>query len=213
MTIRYLPRVIAVLFVCASAALGDDRNPDAGIRAGEPNLHEHRYGTLATFTYPDPIVLKNLEPIQYFYIRGTGFDVNDVDLETVLVLGKIPPADSAWVRGDWLMTTVSVRRFLGSGGFRPITESFDAGYTVEFDLVGGEHVVVEGEFSLVLIQGDLTFDGIVNLEDLVVLTDYLYRGGPAPELGGDSFIEVLDVNQDGEINEDDLEALEDIIGL
>jgi len=173
---------------------------------------------METFTYPNPIVLKQIEKIQYFYVRGTTFDVRDVDLETVRVLGKIPPYDGAWVKGDWLITTAFVMRFLGAIGVRPITEDFDATYTVEFDLVGGEHILVEGEFSLVIYPGDLTFDGVINIEDLIFLSDYLYNGGPVPTIEApDGTVwevsELLDIDRDGDVDEDDLEALEEILGF
>jgi len=204
--------LLALYIICTSAALGGDRNPDAGVRAGEPIRHQDRYGTLETFTYPDPITLKNVERVQYFYVRGTTFDVDDVDLETVRVVGTIPPYKGIWVQGDWLVTTAFVFRFLGAGGFRPITGDFEAPYTVEFDLVSGEHVVVEGEFALVMYPGDLTFDGIIDMEDLAVLSDYLYRGGVAPEVEGWSFPELMDLDHDGDVDDDDLEALEEILG-
>lgn len=204
----HLLKLLPAILICVSTSLAGDRNPEAGERQGEPNRHQYRYGTLETYTEPNPIILKAREPIQYFYIRADGFRPDDVVLESVKVMGKIPAYAGIEVKGDWIITTAFVFRFLGSGGFRPITGDFTAPYTVELDLINGDHVVAEGEFSLIIYPGDLTFDGRVDLEDLILLSEFLFSNGE-PCL----FEELMDLDHDGDVDEDDLEILVALAGL
>ncbi len=208
----------AVFVICLGVATGlcGDRRAEAGATDGELNRHRNRDATAETFVEQYPYILDRSDVVLRFYIRGTSFDVDDVDLETVRVQSKIPPYDGITRKGDWIITTAFVMRFLGSSGFRPITGDFEATYTVEFDLLSGEHVVVEGEFSMRVYPGDLTIDGKANIDDLIFLADFLYRGGSVPSIkdsDGQSWeiTELMDIDHDEDIDDDDLEALLNLI--
>jgi len=207
--------VTFVIFLGVATGLCGDRRAEAGAAEGELNRHRNRDAMAETFVEQCPYILDASDVVLRFYIRGTSFDVDDVDLETVLV-GNIPPYDGITRKGDWIITTSFVMRFLGASGFRPITGDFEAPYTVEFDLLSGEHVVAEGIFAMRVYPGDLTFDGKANLDDLILLADFLWRGGPAShihDLEGQVWevSELMDIDRDGDIDDDDAEALAKLI--
>jgi len=218
MAMKHISVLTAVLLLCLGVVTGfcGDRRNEAGAAQGELNQH-HRVDPFAeTFVDQYPYILNATDVVLRFYVRGTSFDVDDVDLETVMVQGKIPPYAGITRKGDWIITTAFVVRFLDASGFRPITGDFEAPYTVEFDLASGEHVVAEGKFALKVYPGDLTFDGKANLDDLIFLSDFLYQGGPAShihDLDGQVWEvpEVMDIDHDGDIDDDDAEALAGII--
>jgi len=190
--------VTFVIFLGVATGLCGDRRAEAGAAEGELNRHRNRDAMAETFVEQCPYILDASDVVLRFYIRGTSFDVDDVDLETVLV------------------GNILVMRFLGASGFRPITGDFEAPYTVEFDLLSGEHVVAEGIFAMRVYPGDLTFDGKANLDDLILLADFLWRGGPAShihDLEGQVWevSELMDIDRDGDIDDDDAEALAKLI--
>lgn len=211
--------IVLICCVCISVAFAGDRRNEAGAAEGDLNRHRLLDAAAETFVDQCPYILDSSDVVLRFYIRGTSFDVDDVDLETVLVQGKIPPYAGITRKGDWIITTAFVIRFLDVSGFRPITGDFEAPYTVEFDLLGGEHVVAEGEFALRVYPGDLTFDGKANIDDLIFLADYVFSGGPPShihDLDGQAWEvpELMDIDHDGDLgDEDDLEALRDLIGF
>ncbi len=109
----------------------------------EPNHEKRGYGDPPTYLEQNPIVLKDLaDRVLRVYVRGTNFDIHDVDLNTVFVQGKIPPYTEARIEGDRLVTDIFIFRFLAA--WRPIEDDVHGRYTVEFDLNTGEHIVLEG---------------------------------------------------------------------
>lgn len=131
-----------------------------------------------------------------------------VKLETVLVQGMIPPLTEARIEGDSIVTDCKLTRFLGQSGFRPIPpEGIQATYTVEYDRIDFEHVVLTGDFVLAVSQGDVNFDGQVNDDDLQAMRDYLFNRGEPVE-----FEEFMDIDGNGQINLMDMRELIKLIG-
>ncbi len=131
--------------------------------------------------------------------------------ESILVQGKIPPYTEAapYVDGDSIVTDCFIMRFLGASGFRPIPpEGVQSIYTVEYDKVGGEHVVLTGDFVLSVYQGDVTLDGLVNAEDVVFMSQYLWHKGPMCEIE-----EFMDVDANGRVDIRDMSALIERVGI
>ena len=186
-------------------------------KTGEPYQHQEKYAhPAATFCWPQPTILNAFENdrILDFYFRGQGFSIDEVDLETVRVF-NIPPYSGPVQRvGRWLKTDCFIMRFLGAGGFRPIPpEGYQTTYPLSVDLKNGEHIEMIGRYELVVIEGDLNFDGEVNIEDVVFLTDYIFAGGPMATIFGEEMPEFMDLNGDERITTEDIDYLIAITGL
>ncbi|MEW6413303.1 MAG: dockerin type I domain-containing protein [Candidatus Zixiibacteriota bacterium] len=123
----------------------------------EPNREKQGYGDPPTYLEQNPIVLKDLtDRILRVYVRGTNFDIHDIDLSTVVTQGKIPPYTEARIEGDRMVTDVFIFRFLSA--WRPIEDDVHSRYTVEFDLNSGEHIVLDGTVNVKIYPGDLNFE-------------------------------------------------------
>jgi len=136
-------------------------------------------------------------------------------LETVVVDVKIPPYTGPVTReGAWLVTDCFMVRFLGANGFRPIPlEGIKSTYTISFDLYNGEHVEMVGDFELEVKVGDLNFDGCLDIIDVVFMSEYLWNGGEPSTLFGETLFELMDLDQDGDIDEDDALVLIEMADL
>jgi hypothetical protein len=96
----------------------------------------------------------------------------------------------------------------GSFTFAPDSTQADSVYRVSFTATDGfladTQVVVMNVISF--IPGDVNGDGSVNVGDVVVLVDYLYRNGPPPQPP-----EAGDTNCDGYVNVGDVVYLVDYL--
>ena len=179
--------------------------------------YEFRYGgcfPCEPYTYctPQPTILKDIESLLEVHIWH--LDVYDIDMESILVQGKIPPYDGyPIISGDEIITACFIMRFLGSSGFRPITGDFEATYTVDFDYLSGAHQQLVGDFSLQVYPGDVTFDGEATIDDLVFLSDYFWGGGDVCALKGEKVPELMDIDKDGSTDPRDVIALRNILGI
>lgn len=178
-------------------------------RPEQPIRQQSHYSGEQVLMVPDPIDLIDLEErIIYVHFRGVGFDVDDVVLESVLINQKIPAYTEDYPRleDNWITTNCYLFRFLGSC-CRPLPlETFTANFTVDFDLVSGEHVVMEGAVEVKVVPGDLNLDGITDADDLTFLADYLYHNGPPCLLE-----ELMDLDRDWDVDVYDLYALEELL--
>ncbi len=164
-----------------------------------------------TTCWPQPSVLKELENDRILNVAIHNEDIEEVVFSSILVQGKIPPytAGAPYIDGDSIVTDCFIMRFLGSSGFRPIPpEGVQDQYTVEYDKVGGEHVVLIGDFVLSVYQGDVTLDGLVNAEDVVFMSQYLWHKGPMCEVE-----EFMDIDANGRVDIRDLQTLIEITGI
>ncbi|UCE23347.1 MAG: hypothetical protein JSU74_08555 [Candidatus Zixiibacteriota bacterium] len=203
--------LLLVLFAVTSvAADGNKIQGKTQEKTGEPYRYQEQYAhPPATFCYPQPTIIGLSDNILKVYFRGQGFSIDEVLTDSVFVQGKIPPYTGVRREGRWLVTDCFIFRFLGSSGFRPIPpEGIKAKYTVEFDLISGEHIVLEGDYELVVIHGDMTLDGQVNADDVIFMSEYFWHGGPACEVE-----EFMDLNWDGVIDPRDLALLIEIVGI
>ncbi|MEW6413302.1 MAG: putative Ig domain-containing protein [Candidatus Zixiibacteriota bacterium] len=156
-----------------------------------------------TYLEQDPIILKDLaDRVLRVYVECE--DNAHVDLNTVVVQGKIPPYTAARIEGDLLVTDVFIFRFLAA--WRPIAADIQSQYTVAYNMLDGTFVELSGEMNLQVYPGDLNFDGIEDVNDITFLVDYMFRGGDEPMLP-----EALDVNRDGYNDIRDLRAIVEIV--
>jgi len=174
-----------------------------------------KFGTY-TYCAPQPTILKEIDRILYIYIEGE--DVDNVDMESIRVQGSIPSYYPVYVEDDTIVITVFIMRFLGASGFRPISGDFETTYTVEYDMVWGEHRVLVGDYALKVYPGDVTLDGQGNIDDLIFAADYFWKAGEVPSLTDDAgraweVTELLDANRDGTIDPSDVIALKNTLGL
>ncbi len=164
-----------------------------------------------TTCWPQPTILKELENDKILNVAIHNEVIEDVVFSSILVQGKIPPytAGAPYVDGDSIVTDCFIMRFLGSSGFRPIPpEGVQDQYTVEYDKVGGEHVVLTGDYVLSVYNGDVTLDGLVDINDVEFMAGFLWKNGPACEIN-----EFMDIDANGRVDIRDLSKLIEIVGI
>ncbi len=163
-----------------------------------------------TEIYPNPFDIGGLDGERILEIYIFCEDVADVDLASVKVLGKIPcytNAGLAWIEGDVVVTDVFLMRFLGSGGWRPLPpDDFIGTYTVVYT-AGGVEKTLEGDFTMMISQGDVTCDGVTNMDDAIFMVDHLFNGGPTCNIDGQRLDEMMDYDQSGRFDLLDVRAL------
>jgi hypothetical protein len=156
---------------------------------------------------PQPTILKQIELVLEIQIIGEP-DPTAVDLESIRVQGKIPPYEPAVCNTQTgiVSTYAFIMRFLGASGFRPVTGDFDETYTVDYTVNGVAAPQLTGAFSLIVYPGNVLIDDAVDINDVVFMCEYMFKGGdpcPLPEL--------MDVNKDGETSIRDIKALIELI--
>jgi hypothetical protein len=169
-----------------------------------------------TTCWPQPTVLRALENDRVLNVSIHCEDIDEVVLESVLVLGKIRPYTEVRIEGDSIVTDCFIMQFLGMSGFRPIPpEGVWSTYTLECDKTNGEHVVLTGVYQLGMpcCQGDVNLDGEANIEDVTYMTDYAFNGGPGCILFGEPLDEFMDVDRNGRFDLLDISALIQTIGM
>ncbi len=168
-----------------------------------------------TTCWPQPIELGVNDNDRVLNVSIFNEDNALVDLASVRVLGKIPCLTNdgvAWIEGDSIVTDCSLMRFLGSGGFRPLPpDNFIGVYFVTYDTDSGESVTLFGDFSMAINQADVTFDGLVNIDDALFMTEHLFGDGPSCALDGYEMDEMIDVDQNGRFDLLDVRALIEMI--
>ena len=125
-------------------------------------------------------------------------DMNDVDQGTVLVNGLTPLGTSLGTHpdmtGDVLVIEVSKRDFVQGYGVIWTGDPYTYNCTGEY--TGGGTMDETGDVTLLgHIPGDVNFDGIVNILDIMRMIDFKFKGGMAIVP-----IEVADVNGSGDFN-------------
>ncbi|UCE25038.1 MAG: hypothetical protein JSU74_03030 [Candidatus Zixiibacteriota bacterium] len=167
-----------------------------------------------TTCWPQPWTFKSLENDRLLNIIVHDEDNDDVILESMLVQGKIPPYTEARIEGDSIVTDCFSMKFIGVSGWRPWpSEGIEEPYTVEYDKVDGSHVVLTGIFTTKAIYGDVTFDGQVNVDDVLYITEYFFKGGPGCQLWGHAMDEFMDIDANGRVDIRDLQKLIEITGI
>ncbi len=171
----------------------------------QPNRRRDRRGSACTYLEEDPVTLRNLsEKSLQVFVEWPDYDLENIVLESVLLQGKIPSYSEPEIEGDRLVSDALLLEFIQD--YRPITDDVSSGYTIEFDLIDGKHVVLNGDIEILVYPGDLNFDGIENVEDITFLVDYLFLSGQACLLE-----EMMDLTHDGVVDEEDLRALVEIV--
>ncbi len=126
-----------------------------------------------TYLEQDPIILKDLaDRVLRVYVANE--NVGDIDLNSVVVQGKIPPYTAARIEGDLLVTDVFMFRFLSA--WRPISADVQGTYSISYD-IGGVTKTLYGDVNIQVYPGDLNFDGVEDQQDILFMVDYIWNGG------------------------------------
>ncbi len=162
-----------------------------------------------TFLDQDPIYLKDL-PDQTLGVMLAGFDVHTVDVNTILINDKVPPSgvpyDTTYAEypGPVLKVPVFIMRFLAN--WRPIKNTVQDTYTVSFQLLDGTPVDLVGDINIEIVPGDLTFDGVVDSNDIIFMVDLIWNNGKSA-----TFEELQDVDGNGYLDPLDLRAVVNMV--
>ncbi len=152
-----------------------------------------------SFILPNPIFAAMAHPINEFYVViwagdfGGGYTPSDVDQSSIIVNGNLVPAmveitPHAIFGGDALKISVDITEFLPPYGilWNEVTQN----YTVEGSFNDETPFTSAGTFtSIGHILGDVNGDGSVNVTDLSIMVNRIFRGGPEP-----AFPEAADVD-------------------
>ncbi|MDH4033076.1 MAG: PKD domain-containing protein, partial [candidate division Zixibacteria bacterium] len=193
-------------------------DPDQEIEEFDETNNEASY-TLAGST--DCFAMATIDPfMQYmFYVHAVipmsatiylgefsgDFVAIDVNPATVMVNDSIAPTsweiitDPDIFPGDIFKLTFPIAPFILGYGW--VWDSTEQEYTVNWR-VGGKPVQCSATGTFVLWghrSGDLNLDGSVDIADLLYMVDFMFRGGPAPEI-----VDAADVNGDCAIDIGDL---------
>jgi len=170
----------------------------------------------STYCTPQPTILKAIDRVLAVHIVCE--DVNEVDLASIRV-GNIPPYQPAIIDGNEVITYAFIFRFLGASGFRPVTGDFEATYTLNYNYKDGSAApTLIGDYALKVYPGDVTFDGVVNMDDIVFAADFFWKDGKVPGMLDDAgkvweAEELLDANQDGSIDPRDVVVILNLVDL
>lgn len=136
-----------------------------------------------------------------------GYSPSDVNLSTLIINSSIIPTTSAILpihpmfSGELLEIYFPLRDFILGYGFQYDTTIQP--YTVSGEFTDGTPFTIENSFTFIShISGDINFDGVVDISDLVFFVDYFFFNGPIPQP-----IEAGDVNRDGQVDIGDLVVL------
>jgi hypothetical protein len=167
-----------------------------------------------TTCWPQPTVLKALENDRILNVIIHCEDNSQVILSSIRVF-NIPPYTGARIDGDSIVTDAFIMRFLGAGGMRPVpSEGYtDHDYPVYYDKLDGSSVELHGLFNLKVTVGDVTFDGIQDLDDIVFMTEYLFNKGQIATIWNEEMPESMDVDQNGRFDLLDIRAMLELTGL
>lgn len=133
------------------------------------------------------IYLPNSQPEVSFFI-GKGFILNNKESQGYLVDLTILNKENI----------LSGKATIGQRTFK-----------IRGEVLSSPAVFSEGEVttpSLIALRGDVTGNGIIDVQDIVFLVNYLNKGGPAPNP-----LEIGDVNGDGLVDSEDLDYLTDYL--
>jgi hypothetical protein len=142
---------------------------------------------------PDPIRAAMARPLDpqcvHIYLGGDfapGYDVNDINLASLLVNSSLPAVQTEVLSsypdftGPVLDICVDMATFVRSYGvlYNTTTQS----YCVEGAMGDATPFSLCDDFSYVgHISGDVNLDGSVNILDLSYLINYIFRQGPTPQ--------------------------------
>ncbi len=142
---------------------------------------------------------------------GDGQSVDDIDPTTLRINSAVSP--ESWTvlpsytgfNGPVLQMEIPAPSLLEL--YSPIYDTADYTYNVSGQFYNNSNFSIDGYVTLVgHIRGDLNQDGAVDLSDLVVMIDFMFRDGFAPV---DAFL--ADLDRDSVVGISDLVAMIDLI--
>ena len=150
-----------------------------------------------TYCWPQPTILKTPmdDRILEVYIYRE-YNADRVDLTSVRV-NNIPPYTEARTGFFEIITDVSLMRFLGASGFRPIPpEGVQSTYTVTYNYTDGTSATpLYGDYVLEVFPGDVNLDGTSDIADVQFMADFFWSRGKSCE-----FEEFMDVDGNGQVD-------------
>ena len=138
-------------------------------------------------------------------------DVSSINQSSIIVNSSTVPGSVEILSshpnydGKVLRLEIPLREFFKV--YTPVWDTITAVYSITANLVDDRPVKTLGSFTLIgRLRRDINQDGQLNITDLTLLVDFLFRNGELPEP-----LEVSDVNSDGSVNILDLTKLVDYI--
>jgi hypothetical protein len=156
---------------------------------------------------PDPILAieQNATGTNYGYIylgddfAGLGYDGADVtgvvglDANgTALTVTGSFPGSHPLVFGDAYVVEFVLNDFAAAYGWP--TGMATEMYNVTVSTTGGDFVITDGFLYAGHVSGDLTMDGFIDITDLIMMVNYMFQGGDAPQV-----MATMNINGDEQI--------------
>lgn len=177
----------------------------SSLLASKTTISKDQYHVVESFTTEPSyasIYMGNIEQeIDVSSINQSSIIVNSSTVpSSVKILSSLPNYD-----GKVLKLEVPLRNLFGE--YSPVWDTITAVYSINTNLEDDRSVRTLGSFTLIgRLRRDLNRDGTVNVVDLTLLVDFLFRNGELP-----GPLELADVNSDGSVNILDLTGLVDYI--
>ncbi len=161
---------------------------------------------------PQPTVLHADESEKYINFHLYNEEVELVDLTSLLV-GDIKSHDDPFVEDGVITMNIGATHFIGATGFRPIPpEGIQSTYTLTYSYLDGTAAPeLIGDWVLNVVQADVNFDGVGNIADLTFMVDYLFYKGDACTLHGENYMEMMDIDLNGQFDIRDIRKAIEII--
>ena len=173
--------------------------------AAKTTISKNQYHVIESFT---------IEPAYATIYMGNieqAIDVSSIIESSIIVNSSAVPSSVEILssfpnyNGKVLKLEVPLRNLFGE--YSPVWNTITAVYSITAVTAAERSVRALGSFTLTgRLRGDVNQDGAVNIADLTLLVDFLFRSGPLPEP-----LELSDVNSDGSVNILDLTKLVDYL--
>jgi len=208
--VTLMPGDSQYIFIKMAVGHGDDRLTSITLMKELLNSPEPQAPMLKTVVEPSPISMMMLNAISPVEAVATfGYDAagprgEDFDYGT-LALNDLPPIDSMVVSQGFPGFNGEVVRFHFPLAqlltpYVPLFDSAMHAYSITGQYVGCEpfnfstSVAIYGHRS-----GDLNLDGVVDISDLILMVEYFFVGGPAPE-----HLQTADLDYNGTVDISDM---------
>ncbi|MEW6413301.1 MAG: putative Ig domain-containing protein [Candidatus Zixiibacteriota bacterium] len=185
---------------------------DFGVATQAFTITVHDEFQPVTFLEHDPLFINSDIIDQTVGVILAGFDVSQVDISSILIMGMVVPEHDPPYMTSWTGYTEPVlyipfytNRLLAH--YRPYRTSIQDTYLVTFLLLDGTPVELRGDINIEINPGDLNVDGIVDNQDIDLLVNVLWNNGRRAS----DYEALYDVDGNGKLDPLDLRALINIV--